>query len=108
MDPDYPWPDKYKAEEHGFLAFLSKFKDVPNKKAKPVTLPFERPLQELEAKIIEVGSFTFLLIPKINNVSKPFQPVGFTWILVPKAITPLPACLIVYHVCAGIAGSRIG
>eukprot|EP00850_Spirogloea_muscicola_P020119 SM000207S06194 [mRNA] locus=s207:121098:124355:- [translate_table: standard] len=54
MDPDYPWPDKYKAEEHGFLAFLSKFKQVPNKSAKPVTLPFERELVELEKKIEEV------------------------------------------------------
>lgn len=54
MDPEYPWPDKYKAEEEGFLSFLSKFKPVPNKKTKPVALPFERPLVDLEAKIREV------------------------------------------------------
>eukprot|EP00271_Cylindrocystis_brebissonii_P018545 TRINITY_DN531_c0_g4_i1.p1 TRINITY_DN531_c0_g4~~TRINITY_DN531_c0_g4_i1.p1 ORF type:complete len:518 (-),score=81.83 TRINITY_DN531_c0_g4_i1:905-2458(-) len=55
MDPDYPWPDKYKAEEHGFLAFLSKFKSqAPTKKGKLMTLPFEKPLVELESKVEEV------------------------------------------------------
>ncbi|CAI7850635.1 unnamed protein product, partial [Closterium sp. NIES-54] len=52
-DPDYPWPDKYNAEEKGFLAFLSKFKDVA-KPAKPMALPFEKPLVDLEKKIDEV------------------------------------------------------
>ncbi|CAI5504010.1 unnamed protein product [Closterium sp. Naga37s-1] len=52
-DPDYPWPDKYNAEEKGFLAFLSKFKDVA-KPTKPMALPFEKPLVDLEKKIEEV------------------------------------------------------
>eukprot|EP00475_Leptophrys_vorax_P036051 TRINITY_DN6022_c0_g2_i1.p1 TRINITY_DN6022_c0_g2~~TRINITY_DN6022_c0_g2_i1.p1 ORF type:complete len:442 (-),score=39.43 TRINITY_DN6022_c0_g2_i1:356-1555(-) len=53
MDPDYPWPDKYKAEEKGFLAFFSRNK-VQKKKGKPMSLPFERPLEDLENKIAEV------------------------------------------------------
>lgn len=55
MDPDYPWPAKYKAEEYGFLAWLSKFnKQAPKKPEKPMTLPFERDLVDLEKKIEEV------------------------------------------------------
>lgn len=55
MDPDYPWPEKYKAEEEGFLAFLSrKFRENTKEKSKPMVLPFERPLVDLENKIEEV------------------------------------------------------
>ncbi|CAI7927812.1 unnamed protein product [Closterium sp. NIES-54] len=55
MDPDYPWPDKYHAEEKGFLAFFSKSKESPGtKKGKPLMLPFERPLEDLEKRIKEV------------------------------------------------------
>ena len=110
MDPDYPWPDKYKAEEHGFLAFLSKFKDVPNKKAKPVTLPFERPVQELEAKIIEVWSFTSLSVLRqefysltIDQTCRFHLHIGAEWMLRPVYLR-----LIVYHICAGVTGARIG
>ncbi|CAI5462736.1 unnamed protein product, partial [Closterium sp. Yama58-4] len=52
-DPDYPWPDKYNVEEKGALAFLSKFKDEA-KPTKPMALPFEKPLVDLEKKIEEV------------------------------------------------------
>ncbi|CAI5525703.1 unnamed protein product, partial [Closterium sp. Naga37s-1] len=55
MDPDYPWPDKYHAEEKGFLAFFSKSKESPGKKkGKPLMLPFERPLEDLEKRIKEI------------------------------------------------------
>eukprot|EP00897_Mesotaenium_endlicherianum_P009160 jgi/Mesen1/8272/ME000448S07415 len=53
MDPDYPWPEKIK-DDQGFLSFLSKFTPVPDRINKPVTLPFERPLVDLESKIDEV------------------------------------------------------
>lgn len=56
MDPDYPWPEKYKAEEEGFLDFLSRtFRNNTRKDGKVMVLPFERPLQELETKIEEVS-----------------------------------------------------
>lgn len=56
MDPDYPWPEKYKAEEEGFLDFLSRtFRNNGKKDGKVMVLPFERPLQELETKIEEVS-----------------------------------------------------
>ena len=55
MDPDYPWPDKYKAEEKGFLAwFSSKKGDSVKKPTKPMPLPFERPVVDLQKKIDEV------------------------------------------------------
>eukprot|EP00244_Chara_vulgaris_P013269 TRINITY_DN745_c0_g2_i2.p1 TRINITY_DN745_c0_g2~~TRINITY_DN745_c0_g2_i2.p1 ORF type:complete len:541 (-),score=133.81 TRINITY_DN745_c0_g2_i2:1048-2670(-) len=53
-DPDYPWPDKFKGAKPGFLSFLSKFKPVAGAKGKPLMLPFEKPLIELEQKIEEV------------------------------------------------------
>eukprot|EP00270_Netrium_digitus_P013784 TRINITY_DN4618_c2_g1_i2.p1 TRINITY_DN4618_c2_g1~~TRINITY_DN4618_c2_g1_i2.p1 ORF type:complete len:500 (-),score=138.89 TRINITY_DN4618_c2_g1_i2:344-1843(-) len=54
MDPDYPWPDKYKAEEKGFLAFLSMPFFKSPAKASLLRLPFERPVAEVEKKIEEV------------------------------------------------------
>ncbi|GBG62389.1 hypothetical protein CBR_g30342 [Chara braunii] len=53
-DPDYPWPDKFQGAKPGFLSFLSKFKPVSGAKGKPLMLPFEKPLIELEQKIVEV------------------------------------------------------
>ena len=56
-ETEYPWPEKFAAgsEAEGSLKFLSRFKPLPNK-PKPVTLPFERPLVDLENKIDEVYS----------------------------------------------------
>ncbi|BBN19710.1 acetyl-CoA carboxylase carboxyl transferase subunit alpha [Marchantia polymorpha subsp. ruderalis] len=53
-ETEYPWPEKLKGDEQeGYLEFLSGFKPLPTK-PKPVTLPFERPLVDLENKIDEV------------------------------------------------------
>ncbi|KAK6918407.1 Acetyl-CoA carboxylase, alpha subunit [Dillenia turbinata] len=51
---DYPWPADIDPNlESGHLAYLSSFKPLPEK-PKPVTLDFEKPLLDLEKKIIEV------------------------------------------------------
>lgn len=58
-EEEYPWPDKFPPGEitDGALKYLNRFKPMPNP-PKPVTLPFERPIVELENKIDEVrGSF---------------------------------------------------
>ncbi|KAJ7523171.1 hypothetical protein O6H91_18G040200 [Diphasiastrum complanatum] len=53
-ETEYPWPEKITdPQEGGYLALLSRFKPLANK-PKPVTLPFERPLVDLENKIDEV------------------------------------------------------
>ena len=52
---DYPWPDNLDPNiNSGFLTYLSHFKPLPEK-PKPVTLDFEKPLVDLEKKIIEVS-----------------------------------------------------
>lgn len=51
---DYPWPDDIDPNiPGGPLTYLSHFKPL-SEKPKPVTLPFEKPLVDLEQKIIEV------------------------------------------------------
>ncbi|KAG6597148.1 Acetyl-coenzyme A carboxylase carboxyl transferase subunit alpha, chloroplastic, partial [Cucurbita argyrosperma subsp. sororia] len=51
---DYPWPDDIDPNiQSGHLTYLSSFKPLAEK-PKPVTLPFEKPLVDLEKKIIEV------------------------------------------------------
>lgn len=56
---DYPWPDDINPNiTSGFLSYLSHFKPLPEK-PKPVTLPFEKPLIDLEKKIIEASCFSF-------------------------------------------------
>lgn len=51
---DYPWPDDADPNvEGGLLTHLSHFKPLKGK-PKPVTLDFERPLVDLEKKIIDV------------------------------------------------------
>ncbi|KAL4367775.1 hypothetical protein GQ457_05G000530 [Hibiscus cannabinus] len=51
---DYPWPDNIDPDiKDGYLTYLSHFKPL-DEKPKPVTLPFEKPLVDLEKKIIEV------------------------------------------------------
>ncbi|XP_022974617.1 acetyl-coenzyme A carboxylase carboxyl transferase subunit alpha, chloroplastic-like [Cucurbita maxima] len=51
---DYPWPDDIDPNiQSGHLTYLSSFKPLAEKQ-KPVTLPFEKPLVDLEKKIIEV------------------------------------------------------
>ncbi|CAM6064941.1 unnamed protein product [Sphagnum tenellum] len=54
-ETEYPWPEKIPAgaEMDGALAFLNRFKPLPNK-PKPFPLPFEHPLIDLENKIDEV------------------------------------------------------
>jgi hypothetical protein len=63
-ETEYPWPEKIPAgaDTEGALAYLNRFKPLPNK-PKPVTLPFERPLIDLENKIDEVcASFSCYLL----------------------------------------------
>ncbi|KAL4191617.1 hypothetical protein AMTRI_Chr07g81460 [Amborella trichopoda] len=53
---DYPWPDPDQVDPNvkgGHLSYLSHFKPLPEK-PKPVTLPFEKPLVDLEKKINDV------------------------------------------------------
>ncbi|XP_050381482.1 acetyl-coenzyme A carboxylase carboxyl transferase subunit alpha, chloroplastic [Argentina anserina] len=51
---DYPWPaDPDPNVKGGVLTHLSHFKPL-KEKPKPVTLPFEKPLVEIEKKIIDV------------------------------------------------------
>ncbi|XP_024360872.1 uncharacterized protein [Physcomitrium patens] len=55
---EYPWPEKmgevYQGEiTDGALKFLNRFKPLPNP-PKPVTLPFESPIVDLQNKIDEV------------------------------------------------------
>ncbi|EEF50499.1 acetyl-coenzyme A carboxylase carboxyl transferase subunit alpha, chloroplastic [Ricinus communis] len=51
---DYPWPDDIDPNiDTGHLSYLSHFKPLAEK-PKPVTLPFEKPLMDLEKRIIEV------------------------------------------------------
>lgn len=52
---DYPWPDNLDPNiTSGFLTYLSRFKPLAEK-PKPVTLDFEKPLIDLEKKIVEVN-----------------------------------------------------
>ncbi|KAL6128751.1 hypothetical protein ACLB2K_072106 [Fragaria x ananassa] len=50
---DYPWPDDMDNISSGHLSYLSHFKPL-TEKPKPVTLPFEKPLVDLEKKITEI------------------------------------------------------
>ncbi|KAJ6793548.1 acetyl-coenzyme A carboxylase carboxyl transferase subunit alpha, chloroplastic [Iris pallida] len=53
---DYPWPDELDLDPNvkgGVLSYLSHFKPL-KEKPKPVTLPFEKPLMDLEKKIMDV------------------------------------------------------
>ncbi|XP_011035868.1 PREDICTED: acetyl-coenzyme A carboxylase carboxyl transferase subunit alpha, chloroplastic-like [Populus euphratica] len=51
---EYPWPDNIDPNiTSGHLSYLSHFKPL-TEKPKPVTLPFEKPLIDLEKRIIEV------------------------------------------------------
>lgn len=52
---EYPWPDDVDPNlKTGHLSYLSHFKPL-TEKPKPVTLPFEKPLVDLEKKIIDVS-----------------------------------------------------
>lgn len=56
---DYPWPDDIDPNiSSGHLTYLSHFKPL-TEKPKPVTLAFEKPLVDLEQKIIEASYFSF-------------------------------------------------
>ncbi|CAA2975391.1 acetyl-coenzyme A carboxylase carboxyl transferase subunit alpha, chloroplastic-like isoform X1 [Olea europaea subsp. europaea] len=50
---DYPWPDDVDPNTESPLKYLSNFKPL-DEKPKPVTLAFEKPLVDLEQKIIEI------------------------------------------------------
>ncbi|KAJ6808981.1 acetyl-coenzyme A carboxylase carboxyl transferase subunit alpha, chloroplastic [Iris pallida] len=53
---EYPWPDELEPDPNvkgGVLSYLSHFKPL-KEKPKPVTLPFEKPLMDLEKKIMDV------------------------------------------------------
>ncbi|KAJ6872786.1 acetyl-coenzyme A carboxylase carboxyl transferase subunit alpha [Populus alba x Populus x berolinensis] len=51
---EYPWPDNIDPNiTSGHLSYLSHFKPL-TEKPKPVTLPFEKPLIDLEKRIVEV------------------------------------------------------
>ncbi|XP_058099546.1 acetyl-coenzyme A carboxylase carboxyl transferase subunit alpha, chloroplastic-like isoform X2 [Magnolia sinica] len=51
---DYPWPDEIDPNvKGGHLSYLSHFKPL-KEKPKPVTLNFEKPLRDLEKKIVGV------------------------------------------------------
>ncbi|GAV76465.1 ACCA domain-containing protein [Cephalotus follicularis] len=51
---DYPWPDDIDPNiSSGHLTYLSYFKPL-DEKPKPVTLGFEKPLVDLEKKIVEI------------------------------------------------------
>ncbi|KAL8495308.1 hypothetical protein ACS0TY_019457 [Phlomoides rotata] len=50
---EYPWPDNIDPESKSPLTYLSHFKPLAEK-PKPVTLAFEKPLIDLEQKIVEV------------------------------------------------------
>lgn len=58
---DYPWPDDIDPNSNAPLAYLSYFKPL-EEKPKPVTLAFEKPLIDLEQKIIEVVTFLFSFV----------------------------------------------
>ncbi|OMP00440.1 Acetyl-CoA carboxylase, alpha subunit [Corchorus olitorius] len=52
---NYPWPDNIDPNlKEGHLTYLSNFKPL-EEKPKPVTLAFEKPLVDIEQKIIEVS-----------------------------------------------------
>lgn len=56
-ETEYPWPEKLKVlddQPDGSLAFLTRFKPLPTK-PRPVPLPFELPLADLEKRITEVN-----------------------------------------------------
>jgi hypothetical protein len=53
-EKDYPWPKNLRGDHKDLsLSFLGRFKPLPEK-PKSFTLPFERPLVDLSAKIDEV------------------------------------------------------
>ena len=58
---DHPWPDNPDPNvKGGILTHLSHFKPLPeNEKPRPITLEFEKPLINLEKKIIDVNQFFF-------------------------------------------------
>lgn len=58
---DYPWPDDIDPHSGNPLKYLSYFKPL-EEKPKPVTLAFEKPLVDLEKKIIEVNSCFLIAI----------------------------------------------
>lgn len=59
---DYPWPaDPDPNVKGGVLTHLSPFKPL-KEKPKPVTLPFEKPLADIEKKIIDVNPLLLSLV----------------------------------------------
>lgn len=73
---EYPWPDELEPDPNvkgGILSYLSEFKPL-KEKPKPVTLPFEKPLMDLQKKIMDVSSwnptdFDFDFVPFLFAIS---------------------------------------
>ncbi|KAH9550655.1 hypothetical protein CY35_10G082700 [Sphagnum magellanicum] len=74
-ETEYPWPEKIPAgaEMDGALAFLNRFKPLPNK-PKPFPLPFEHPLIDLENKIDEVRRDLYLGLTAVQRLSVARHP----------------------------------
>ncbi|XP_068640542.1 acetyl-coenzyme A carboxylase carboxyl transferase subunit alpha, chloroplastic-like [Aristolochia californica] len=74
---EYPWPDDIDPSlKSGHLNYLSHFKPL-DEKPKPVTLPFEKPLVDLEKKIIDVRKMAdetgLDFTDQINSLEKKYQ-----------------------------------
>lgn len=62
---DYPWPEDIDPKlTSGHLSHLSDFKPL-TEKPKPITLGFEKPLIDLETKIMDVSQTCFF--PSSHN-----------------------------------------
>ena len=68
---DHPWPDNPDPNvKGGILTHLSHFKPLPeNEKPRPITLEFEKPLINLEKKIVDVNLFSFFFFCVVVVVS---------------------------------------
>ncbi|KAF9668933.1 hypothetical protein SADUNF_Sadunf14G0055000 [Salix dunnii] len=66
---EYPWPDNIDPNiTSGHLSYLSHFKPL-TEKPKPVTLPFEKPLIDLEKRIIEASQLFFFVIFSVRGMA---------------------------------------
>ena len=76
---EYPWPANIDPNlKSGHLNFLSPFKPLTDK-PKPVTLEFEKPLIDLEKKIIDVSSLAFMLFSELSRFLTIFHHWLYTW-----------------------------
>lgn len=74
---EYPWPDNIDPNiTSGHLSYLSHFKPS-TEKPKPVTLPFEKPLIDLEKRIIEASQLFFFVIFSVILLSRQYSSLCF-------------------------------